>query len=448
MSTETEESYRGLTHDQTSGLLKDRTRHAVQRIFNILVEDYKGPVSLYLDGARASAGASRPVCTVVFKHPGALRSLILRHDLVRVAEAHLAGEVDIVGTVEGLFDLVDHLLERPVSWLSRLKLLSEALRLPSSRAVLTSRQSRAGGDARCNSRHSISHHYDVSNEFYRLWLDPEMVYSCAYFRDENQSLAAAQQDKLDYICRKLRLAPGLSLLDVGCGWGALIAWAARHYGIRAHGITLSEQQYRHALERIAREKLHGQVTVELRDYRELPATAAYDRIVSVGMFEHIGTANFPRYFGLIKRALKPGGLFLNHGITNDTGWRPQEPVARFINRYVFPDGELARVSEVTTAMENAGFEILDVEGLRQHYALTLRHWVRALETQAARACSLVGEATYRLWRLYMSGSAFYFNQGSLGIYQILAGHNRKPLTLPMTRDYLYQAPFPSSRVRA
>ncbi len=448
MSSETQESYHELTDDQTWRFSPNRIKQAVQQIFDILIKDYTGRVALQLKNAQAAAGARDPACTVVFNHPGALRNLVLRHDLEQVAEAHLAGEVDINGSVEALFDLVDHLLEKTFNWPTRLELFWQALHLPPSAGVRLSRLSRAGAEARRNSRQSIAHHYDVSNEFYRLWLDPEMVYSCAYFRDPDQSLAAAQQDKLDYICRKLNLQPGQSLLDIGCGWGALVLWAARHYGVKAHGITLSEQQYRHAAERIVRENLQEQVTVELRDYRELPAVSSYDRIVSVGMFEHIGIANFPRYFGVIKRALKPGGLFLNHGITNDTGWNPREPVARFINHYVFPDGELARVSEVTTAMENAGLEIVDVEGLRQHYALTLRHWIKALETQAGKAWTMVGEATYRLWRLYMGGSAYYFDQGSTGIYQILAGHNRQPLRLPLTREPLYRAPLPSQVSRA
>lgn len=233
------------------------------------------------------------------------------------------------------------------------------------------------------------------------------------------------------------MASGQQLLDIGCGWGGLIRWAARHYGVKAHGITLSEQQYLHARERIRAEGLEDRVSVELRDYRELSEAARYDLVVSVGMFEHIGIANFPAYFDTVGRVLKPGGLFLNHGITNDTGWEDTS-LNRFVNRYVFPDGELARISEVVTAMETAGFEILDVEGLRRHYALTLRHWVSALESNRDEAIRLTSEATYRLWRLYMAGSAFYFEQGCTNVYQVLAGHRRQTLGVPLRRNDIYR----------
>ena len=257
----------------------------------------------------------------------------------------------------------------------------------------------------------------------------------AYFQDADQTLAGAQQDKLDYICRKLRLKPGQKLLDIGCGWGALVRWAARRYGVQAHGITLSEEQHQYALQLIRAEGLEEQVTVELRDYRSLPDQARYDRVVSVGMFEHIGLKNFEVYFSTIKRVLKHGGLFLNHGISNDTGWQ-RTPITRFINRYIFPDGELARISDVVSAMETAGFELLDVESLRRHYALTLRHWVRSMETHKDQAVRVAGEKIYRLWRLYMAGSAWYFEEGSLSVYQALAGHFGQPLSVTLRRDDL------------
>ncbi|HKJ21741.1 MAG TPA: cyclopropane-fatty-acyl-phospholipid synthase family protein, partial [Gammaproteobacteria bacterium] len=335
-----------------------------------------------------------------------------------------------------LFELVDYLDTFELPWSLRLRLLGNALLLPRGTTAAVE-DLRADTNARHNSRRSIAYHYDVSNDFYRLWLDPEMVYSCAYFKDAQQPLAEAQRDKLDYICRKLRLAPGQRLLDIGCGWGALVSWAARHYGVQAHGITLSDQQYEYARERIRREGLEDRVRIELRDYRDLAPSADYDRIVSVGMFEHIGIANFPTYFDIVRRALKPDGLFLNHGVTSDSGWEPSTTV-RFINRYVFPDAELAPISDVCTAMEQAGFELIDMEGLRPHYALTLRRWVAALEQHREEAIALMGEPTYRLWRLYMAGTAHYFDRGTSGIYQILAGRVREPLATPLRRDDLYR----------
>lgn len=415
----------------------DKTVTAARDILARVLAGYRGKVAVTLwNGARVVGDAGAP-CNVVFRHPAVLRHLVLHRDLVRLAESYLAGEVEVEGDMESLFDLVEYLCGHPLARSTRLGALWPALRLSHQASTGALWRVRADRDARRNSRASIAHHYDVGNDFYRLWLDPEMVYSCAYFRDASQSLASAQQDKLDYICRKLHLETGQTLLDIGCGWGALVCWAARNYGVRAHGITLSEQQYVYAVERVRNEGLQRPVTIELRDYRELPEGVRYDKVVSVGMFEHIGVANFPVYFGTVKRVLKPGGLFLNHGITNDTGWQ-KTPITRFMNRYVFPDGELARISDVSSAMEQAGFEIIDIEGLRRHYALTLRRWLRALEANREQAVDRVGEAAYRVWRLYMAGSAYYFDEGSTNVYQVLAGHARQPLATPLRRDDIYE----------
>ena len=407
---------------------------AARAILKSVLEGYHSPVAVCLWNGETVIGNTASPCRVIFRHPEPLRHLVLQRDpVLRLAEAYMAGEVDIEGDVEALFTLVEYMQEHMPSRSARLRAGWQALHLLTGK---TARIHRAGRAERHNSRASIARHYDVSNTFFHLWLDPEMVYSCAYFRDADQSLTGAQRDKLDYICRKLRLAPGQTLLDIGCGWGALVCWAARHYGVRAHGITLSEQQYDYAIKKIRSESLDQQVTIELQDYRKLPENAQYDRVVSVGMFEHVGIANFPIYFGTVKRVLKPGGLFLNHGITNDTGWE-NTIITRFINDYVFPDGELARICEVITAMETAGFEILDVEGLRRHYALTLRRWMQALEKHREDAVKVVDEATYRLWRLYMAGSAYFFEQGSSGVFQVLTGHARQPLATPLRRNDLY-----------
>lgn len=409
---------------------------AGRQIIAALFDAYTGPVAVGLWDGRLVVGAADAPATLWFRKPEALRELVLHSDLVRLGEAYFGGEVEVTGSMQAAFDVVDFLESLSPGPMARLRLMRQALRLPRRTSARTLPGARP--HTRRNSTASISHHYDVSNDFYRRWLDPEMVYSCAYFRDAQQPLADAQRDKLDYICRKLRLAPGQRLLDIGCGWGALALWAARHYGVEVHGITLSEQQCRHARERVESEGFVGRVRIELRDYRDLPDTARYDRVVSVGMFEHIGLENFPLYFATAKRVLKPGGLFLNHGITNDTGW-VNCASQRFINRYVFPDGELTRVSVVQEAMEEAGFEILDVESLRPHYALTLGHWLRGLEAAHAEIERTVNAATERTWRLYLAGSAHYFRQGSLNVYQILAGHCYADQPVPLRRDDLYQA---------
>jgi cyclopropane-fatty-acyl-phospholipid synthase len=381
-------------------------------------------------------GAADAACTLVLHDATVLRDLILRRDPLRLAEAYFRGQVDVEGDLYGVLGLRAQLEGLRFTWRERLGLAWQALALRGP--AQTGGELRAAGGLRRDSRRDIGFHYDVSNDFYRLWLDREMVYSCAYFEDPAHDLDRAQQAKLEHLCRKLRLAPGQRLLDIGCGWGALIVHAARRYGVRAHGITLSRNQYQHVQARIAQEGLGDRVTVELKDYAELDGSAIYDRIVSVGMFEHVGLERLPRYFDTARRLLAPGGVFLNHGITHDSeGWGRSVSTA-FINRYVFPGGELDRVSNVQRAMEHCGFEILDVEALRPHYVLTLRAWVDRLQAAQAEALREVPAAVYRVWRLYMAACARAFEAGDVGVYQILAaprGDGRWPV--PMTRRDLY-----------
>ena len=292
-----------------------------------------------------------------------------------------------------------------------------------------------------SNRANIGHHYDVSDAFYRLWLDSQMVYSCAYFRTEDDTLDDAQAGKLDHICRKLRLEPGERFLDIGCGWGALLFRAAQRHGVQATGITLSQHQFDYVSGEIAARGLTGRVRVELRDYLDLPEDALYDKIASVGMFEHVGIARFPRYFGKIGRLLKPGGLVLNHGIThNPLGAQSLgSGIGDFVDEYVFPGGELAHVAKVMAGMAEQGLEVIDAEALRPHYAKTLWRWCERLEANAEAARAEIGEEKYRVWRIYLAGSAHAFDRGWLSLWQLLAG---KPLPdgrlpHPLTRDYMY-----------
>ncbi len=294
---------------------------------------------------------------------------------------------------------------------------------------------------RSRDRKNIQYHYDVSNDFYGLWLDAERVYSCAYFRDPDMTLDAAQRAKLDHICHKLALKPGERLLDIGCGWGGLILHAARHYGVNAVGITLSEDQHAHASARVRELGLEKQVEVRRMDYRDVPEAGGYDKIASVGMFEHVGRGNLEAYFAKIHSLLKPGGMVLNHGITaaalDSRGLGGG--ISKFVDDYVFPGGELVHVSEVLGAATAGGFECLDAENLRPHYATTLWHWVTRLEAQAARAVELIGEEKYRIWRIYMAGSAHAFERGWMELWQVLAGKavdGRQP-NYPFRRDYMY-----------
>ncbi|HID81519.1 MAG TPA: class I SAM-dependent methyltransferase [Chromatiales bacterium] len=409
---------------------------AAHRIISTLLAEYHGPIAIQLWDGSLFRNSEETQCVLHIHHPHVLRDLILHRDLVRLAESYIAGQIEVSGNFESLFLLEEHLKTFHPSLQQCIRLFFDALKLPSLKTQDYHKPLKAGNRKQSNSRNTIAHHYDVGNDFYRLWLDKNMVYSCAYFRTNKQSLDEAQADKLDYLCRKLRLKPGQKLLDIGCGWGALAIWAATHYGVTAHGITLSKEQQAFAMEQVKKNGLDERVTIELRDYRNLPEKIKYDRIVSVGMFEHIGVKNFPQYFGKVKTLLKPGGLFLNHGITSKDGWR-DTPMTRFMNQYIFPDGELARISEVNNAMENAGFEIVDVESLRRHYALTLRCWVKALESNKQEATDFTNIETYRLWRLYMAACAYYFDEGSINVYQVLAGHQHNTLPAPLRREDLY-----------
>ena len=285
---------------------------------------------------------------------------------------------------------------------------------------------------------AIAHHYDVSNEFYELFLDPLMVYTCAYYRDPDGKLDQAQRDKLDHVCRKLELAPGESLLDIGCGWGSLAIWAAQHYGVRAHGVTLSRAQADYAAARIQAAGLQERCRVEYLDYRDLPGSAHYDKIAAVGVIEHVGIANYPAFFGSVRARLNDGGLYLNHGIVHEFHWKPTSQT-EFLYRHVFPNGDLAGFSETVTEMERAGFEVLDAEGLRLHYARTCRHWVERLRERAAEAVALVGDRIYRTWLLYLTCSSVAFEAGSIGLYQVLMRKHGDPTIDrgPRTREPLY-----------
>lgn len=418
------------------------------RVLRRLLRSFRGSAAFRIwNDATHTVGSTVPDFTLVVRDPALLRNLVLRRDSLLLAEAYVRGVLDFEGDLYAALRLKYHFETLPLSLRERAALVLDVLRLPSrSRlaALDDAPQARRGASTfrHRHSRHSdraaISFHYDVSNEFYRLWLDRQMAYSCAYFETPSETLEQAQCNKLDLICRKLRLAPGERFLDIGCGWGALVCWAARRYGVRAHGITLSQRQLVHARQRISAENLQDLVTVELRDYRDLQGEGVFDKIASVGMFEHVGLANLPTYTQTVHRVLRPGGLFLNHGITHDEeGWQ-KTVETQFINRYVFPDAELDTVGNIQRGMERAGFEIHDVEGLRLHYALTLREWVRRLEAAHDAAVQMVGEAGYRIWRLYMAGCALEFEAGGTGIYQILASRRDKEAPpLPLTRRDLY-----------
>jgi cyclopropane-fatty-acyl-phospholipid synthase len=282
-------------------------------------------------------------------------------------------------------------------------------------------------------RQAVRHHYDLSNDFYRLVLGPTMVYSCAYFATEDDSLERAQEQKLDLICRKLRLRPGESLLDIGCGWGSLLLHAAVNYGVRAVGVTLSEPQAALGRERITQQGLRGRVEIRVADYREL-RDGPYDKIASVGMYEHVGREKLDEYTAVVSRLLAEGGLFLNHGIARLHSLRPSRDA--FVYRYIFPDGDLHPVSDLISSLQATGLEVRDVESLRDHYPLTLRRWLANLRANRERARALVGPDRERTWELYLLASAVGFEEADITVYQVLSTRPDGPRRLPLTRPQL------------
>jgi cyclopropane-fatty-acyl-phospholipid synthase len=394
----------------------------VVRYLVSLRERHPLPLTVALwDGTEVPLGDERRV-GVTLKSAAAARYL-LKPSLDRLGEGYVQGLIDVNGRISDVIEIAEALARdadkrqgvgRLPSWLTR--------------------------HSRRSDRKAIEYHYDVSNEFYAKWLDPLMVYSCAYFRDPDQDLASAQVAKLDHICRKLRLAPGERFLDIGCGWGALVMHAARHYGVKAVGVTLSKNQHDMATRRVRDAGLQDLIEVRLQDYRDIPVEGGFDKIASVGMFEHVGLKNLAEYFSIIHGLLKPGGIAMNHGITSsdadsrDVGMGGGD----FIDRYVFPDGQLPHVSLAIREMAKAGLELVDAESLRRHYALTLGHWSAAFERQVEELSQLAGVQRARIWRVYLAGCAHAFSRGWINIYQLLAirsDRGRSPL--PLTRDYMY-----------
>jgi cyclopropane-fatty-acyl-phospholipid synthase len=388
-----------------------------------LKKNVSAPVRLVLWDGREVALSEKPRVTVRLKGLRAATALA-RPTLLTLAEAYIDGEVDLEGDVREAIraaEAIARAIPRP---------------LFQSQGPTNERHTKAGD------REAIQHHYDVSNEFYSLWLDERMVYSCGYFHHEDDTLEAAQLQKLDHICTKLRLAPGERFLDIGCGWGALVMRAAGKYGVIATGITLSENQHRLANEHIRAAGLQDRCKVILQDYRDMPGEGVYDKVASVGMFEHVGLRNLQVYFNVVRKLLKERGLFLNHGITtSDTRNRAVGLGAgEFIGRYVFPKGELPHLHRVVHDMSEQDLEVHDVESLRSHYAKTLGFWSDRFEARLDAAVAASSERTSRIWRLYLAGCAYAFEQGWVSIYQVLASKQTQPgrTALPLTREWMYR----------
>jgi cyclopropane-fatty-acyl-phospholipid synthase len=395
----------------------------IERLIAKLKKTTTVPLRLELWNGRTFDFASEPTVKIGVTSPSALRFL-LSPDLMKLGYAYVEGYLRVEGPILDVFRAAEGLARGAAS--------------RGRRGLHRVFRHTKRGD-----REAIQYHYDVSNDFYSLWLDRNLVYSCAYFRSESDSLELAQEHKLDHILGKLMLKPGERLLDIGCGWGALILRAAKKYGARATGVTLSRNQFEHASRRIREEGLEGRCEVRLQDYREIPGEGVYDKIASVGMFEHVGLKHLKRYFEKVRSLLAENGLVLNHGITAsdpDSSWVGLG-AGEFINRYVFPHGELPHISLVLREMARAGLESTDIESLRRHYARTCLEWARRLERNRERAVVSAGEKRYRIWQIYLAGCAHGFANEWMNIYQVLArkeGAASNPL--PLTRDYMYGGP--------
>ncbi|WP_322006109.1 cyclopropane-fatty-acyl-phospholipid synthase family protein [Paraburkholderia tropica] len=351
--------------------------------------------------------------------------LLLEPSLDNLGEAYVKGKIDIEGKLADIINISYSLARNTVTSASKL-----------------ARVRRYFTHSKTTDKRAIQYHYDVSNDFYKLWLDKNMVYSCAYFENGDEDLATAQLKKIDHILTKIQLQPGQTLLDIGCGWGALVLRAAQKFGARCVGVTLSQNQFDLATQRVKDAGLQDRIEIRLQDYRDV--TGQFDRITSVGMFEHVGRKNLPGYFTKVRELLADDGVAMNHGITSSDAESGETALGggEFIDRYVFPDGELPHIGLALEAAQRGGLEAVDVESLRRHYAHTLDLWADNFEARAQEAKQLVDDEKFRIWRVYLAGCAYAFEHDDVSIYQIVCRKaGRSATTLPWSRRYMYEKPL-------
>jgi cyclopropane-fatty-acyl-phospholipid synthase len=365
-----------------------------------------------------------PRVTLKVNHASAL-PLLLDPSLDNLGEAYVKGKIDIEGKLSDIINIGYSLARSTMTSASKL-----------------ARVRRYFNHTKTSDKKAIQYHYDVSNAFYKLWLDENMVYSCAYFESGDEDLATAQVKKIDHILRKIQLQPGQRLLDIGCGWGALVLRAAQKFGAQCVGVTLSQNQFDLATERVKAAGLADKIEIRLQDYRDV--AGQFDRVTSVGMFEHVGRKNLPAYFAKIRELLTDDGIAMNHGITSSDADSGETALGggEFIDRYVFPAGELPHISLALEAMQRGGLEAFDIESLRRHYAHTLSIWTENFEVHAEEARKLVDDEKFRIWRVYLAGCAYAFEHDDVSIYQVVcrkAGQSAK--TLPWSRRYMYDRPL-------
>lgn len=435
--------------DVSEERLLNNMRAALRHVAGVL--NIPLTVRLWDGGTVALGEDDASTSSVSIQSPGVVASLLKRPTLENLITHYAVGNIALHGAdmLTCLRTVRDRVKKKDVKRLNKTRLLLWLLPfifVRSQPAVSQHDFRKDEGGTFHNNQHNknyIQFHYDVGNAFYQLFLDPHMQYSCAYFKDRSDSLEQAQQNKLEMICRKLRLRQNDRFLDIGCGWGGLICYAAQHYGVTAHGITLSQEQYDFTRDKIRTLGLEDRVTVEIRDY--LTLEGSYDKIASIGMFEHIGLDNFPTYFKKIHSLLSEQGVALNHGIAkrakaNAKSKRTKNTSEkRMILKYIFPGSELAPIGHSVNSMEACDFEIHDVEAWREHYALTCKHWCERLSANKERAIALVGLERYNLWVAYLAGVSMSFTKGSILIFQTVASRRSKGVSgMPLTRDDLYR----------
>ena len=436
----------GISYQMTKQVYRgdDAAKEALA-ILQVLLHDYRPRdfTICFWDGSQWPAETGSAQFRLIFRHPDALRCMLGKTSAeLPICEAYICDNLDVEGSLEAAISVAYHLTGRGWPASTVLRVGWKLLRMPAGSAPRPNGRQPARLHGKPHSierdRQAVTYHYNLSNDFYALWLDRRMIYSCAYFESADEDLDPAQSRKIDYLCRKLRLGPGDHLLDIGCGWGGLVIHAAQHYGVNALGITLSRNQADLANERIAQAGLHNRCRVQVCDYRDLNETGTFDKLVSVGMFEHVGEHQLPRYFQRAWQLLRPGGVFLNHGIARREIDR-QSAAPTFMSRYVFPDSELVPINRTLRYAEETGFEARDVESLREHYTLTLRHWARRLELHHDEVLQVVDQPTYRVWRLFLSGAAHGFSVGWLNVYQtLLLKPDEGRSGLPLTRADWYR----------
>jgi cyclopropane-fatty-acyl-phospholipid synthase len=394
-------------------------------ILSRLFQDYPTAFAVRLwNGSMLYIGEGAPVFTFCLEQASVLRDMVWFSNPKRLVEAYCSGEVQIQGDFHAAMQLREYFESLSLPLHEKLGLVFRALTLANNQHTLpeqlASPRTTQSQSTSAHPSNSIALRYDAADDFYRHWLDEQMLHSCAYFAGATHTLAQAQQTQLTLICQKLHLQHGNTLLDVACGWGGLACWAAKHYGVFVHGITQNQAQYAYALKQVEQQGLTHLVKIELADYHTLPALGSYDKAACISIADHVGVAHYPDFLAKVHAALKPGGLFLSHVITAEHPAGQQDAATAFINRQLYPAGELASFAHLLQHMDSARFDVFNVEGLRRHYVLTLRQWLANLETQHASIAASMGERTYRIWRLAMTASAIQFEQGVTGMHQMLA----------------------------